>query len=100
MENQTAVTTERLAEPSVITGPQQIVVLDRGFVYVGTCSLEGRNQQWLRIRNCRNIRRWGTTRGLAELINGPTGDTILDETCEVIAPLRAVVHLIPCNRMW
>ena len=39
----------------------QIVVLDRGFVYVGDVTVDA---DWVTIRNARNIRRWGTTRGL------------------------------------
>lgn len=75
----------------------KIVVLDRGFVYVGKVSDEGEN---LRITNCRNIRRWGTTKGLGELVNGPTSETRLDDVGEVIAPKRAVIHQIVCKRDW
>ena len=75
----------------------KIVVLDRGFVYVGKVADEGEN---LRITNCRNIRRWGTTKGLGELVNGPTDDTVLDTVGEVIAPKRAVIHHIVCSRDW
>ena len=39
----------------------QIVVLDRGFVYVGKVTFQG---DLLRIENARNIRGWGTTKGL------------------------------------
>lgn len=38
-----------------------IVVLDRGFVYVGNVEHDG---EWCVIRNARNIRYWGTERGL------------------------------------
>jgi hypothetical protein len=75
----------------------RIVVLDRGFVYVGNVADEG---ECLRISNCRNIRRWGTTRGLGELVDGPLPDTCLDQVGEVLAPKRAVIHQILCNREW
>lgn len=75
----------------------KIVVLDRGFVYVGKVADEGEN---LRITNCRNIRRWGTTKGLGELVEGPTKDTKLDVVGEVIAPKRAVIHQIVCTKDW
>lgn len=74
-----------------------IVVLDRGFVYVGKVTVGATN---VTITNARNIRRWGTTKGLGELVNGPTTSTVLDEVGEVIAPLRAVIHLIKCQRDW
>lgn len=75
----------------------QIVVLDRGFVYVGKVSLNG---ETLTINNARNIRRWGTTKGLGELVDGPTPNTKLDQVGKVIAPMRAVIHLIQCNKDW
>lgn len=76
---------------------KQIVVLDRGFVYVGEVSDEGEN---IRISNAQNIRRWGTTRGLGELVNGPVANTILDPVGTVIAPKRAVIHYILCANGW
>lgn len=75
----------------------KIVVLDRGYVYVGKVADEGEN---LRITNARNIRRWGTSRGLGELVDGPTRSTVLDPVGEVIAPKRAVIHQIVCNKDW
>lgn len=75
----------------------QIVVLDRGFVYVGKVEFNG---DLVRITNARNIRYWGTTKGLGELVNGPTDKTKLDEVGEVIAPMKAVIHCIKCKRDW
>ena len=73
---------------------QAIAVLDRGFVYVGRCSVADGT---LRITQARNIRRWGTTNGLGELRNGPLKDTVLDDVGEIVAPERALIHLIPCT---
>ncbi len=74
-----------------------IVVLDRGFVYIGKASFEG---DILRIENARNIRVWGTTKGLGELVNGPTSKTVTDDVGTIIAPQRAIIHLIQCKRDW
>ena len=71
--------------------PIQIVVLDRGFVYVGRCHMEG---QTLIITSAVNIRRWGTTKGLGELVSGPTAKTELDAVGTVRAPERAIIHMI------
>lgn len=71
-----------------------LVVLDRGFVYVGSVFLDG---DFIRIENCRNVRRWGTTQGLGELRNGPLSGTELDVVGELIAPFHALQHMIPCN---
>lgn len=71
-----------------------IVVLDRGFVYVGNVEMDG---DFLRVTNCKNIRYWGTKNGLGELRNGPLAETKLDEVGEIIAPMRSLIHLIPCR---
>ncbi len=69
----------------------KIVVLDRGFVYVGAVKVEG---DFVVIRNAKNIRIWGTTKGLGELVSGPLPKTALDPTGTVRAPLRALISLI------
>ena len=75
----------------VLTG-FAIVVLDRGFVYVGETTVNG---EWCVIKDAKNIRVWGTTKGLGELAtDGPTKKTVLDVAGTVRAPLRAVIHVI------
>ncbi len=69
----------------------QIVVLDRGFVYIGRVVTDG---EWCYIKNAWNIRRWGTTRGLGELVDGPTSGTQLDHAGSVRVPFRVLQHLI------
>lgn len=71
--------------------PIKIVVLDRGFVYVGRVKVDG---AFVTITDAKNIRRWGTSRGLGELVNGPTKDTKLDPVGIVEAPTRALITLI------
>jgi hypothetical protein len=77
----------------------QIVVLDRGFVYVGDVSLE---EDWCVIREARNVRYWGTSRGLGQLaLEGPQSGTRLDKVGTVRAPMRAVISLIDTEaRLW
>lgn len=74
----------------VLTG-LAIVVLDRGFVYVGKVTVE---DDWCKIERAKNIRVWGTTNGLGELVNGPTKNTRLDSVGNVRAPIRAVISII------
>ena len=69
----------------------KIVVLDRGFVYVGRTKVEG---DWVLMENAANIRAWGTTKGLGELVNGPLPNTKLDKAGNVKAPLRALISII------
>jgi hypothetical protein len=80
---------------NTLTSPApQIAVLDRGFVYVGRCSV---HDGVLVISNAQCIRRWGTTKGLGELAHGgPLDQTKLDPAGTIRAPLSAVIHLIDC----
>lgn len=92
-----AALTGRAGAPSASTTHptgQHIVVLDRGFVYVGevTCT-----DAYVTIKDAKNIRIWGTTNGLGELRSGPLSGTKMDTVGEVIAPHKAVIHFIPCK---
>jgi len=69
----------------------KIAVLDRGFVYIGYVKIEG---DFLYLRHAKNIRVWGTTKGLGELVSGPTKDTKLDSVGSVTVPVRALISLI------
>ena len=62
-------------------GPKRIIVADRGWVFAGNC--EDMPDGSVVIRNAQNIRVWGTTRGLGELINGPLASTKIDPCGEV-----------------
>jgi transketolase C-terminal domain/subunit len=72
-------------------GDIKIVVADRGFVYVG--HLE-ETENYAVLRNAKNIRIWGTTKGLSELVGGPTSKTVLDVVGIVRVPNRAVISII------
>ena len=52
---------------------KRIVVADRGWVFVGDC--EDNPNGTVTIYNTSNIRIWGTTKGLGELVDGPLKDT-------------------------
>lgn len=76
---------------SVPEGDVKIAVLDRGFVYIGRVSEEG---DTVILRNAKNLRIWGTTKGLGELVNGPLSSTKLDDVGTVRVPKRALIHMI------
>lgn len=63
------------------TGDVKIVVLQRGWVYIGRFTRAGND---CRLNNAYCIRVWGTTKGLAELINGATSSTKLDKCDGVV----------------
>ena len=69
-----------------------IAVLDRGFVYVGNIEM---TEGWCVISDAKNIRVWGTSKGLGELaLSGPTEKTKLDSVGTVRVPAKALIHLI------
>lgn len=58
------------------TGDYKIVVLQRGWVLVGKFERTGTD---CKLHNASVIRNWGTSKGLGELVNGPTPSTKLDK---------------------
>ena len=69
-----------------------VVVVDRGFVYVGNVEVD---EQWCIITDARNIRYWGTKSGLGQLVlDGPQPDTKLDPCGTVRVPKRALVSIL------
>ena len=73
-------------------GDIKIVVLQRGWVYIGRFERTGND---CKLYNAYNIRVWGTTKGLPELVNGATSSTKLDK-CEGIVEFDwlTVIHTI------
>lgn len=53
----------------------RIITAPFGWVLVGYWEQDGDE---VILRKAKNIRRWGTTQGLGELVNGPLKDTMLD----------------------
>jgi hypothetical protein len=78
------------------TGDIKIVVLQRGWVYIGRFERNGND---CKLHNAYNIRKWGTTKGLPELVNGAISNTVLDK-CEGVIEFDwlTVVHTITVNQ--
>jgi hypothetical protein len=77
-------------------GDIKIVVLQRGWVYIGRFEKIGND---CKLHNAYNIRIWGTSKGLPELVNGATSQTKLDK-CDGIVEFDwlTVVHTITVNK--
>lgn len=74
---------------------KQIVIADRGFVWVGDVELL---TEWCIITKASQVRRWGTSKGLGELAaSGPLKSTVLDPAGTVRVPMRAVIGLLDCE---
>ena len=76
----------------------KIAVLQRGNVLVGHFTQDG---DMCELTNAAVIRRWGTTKGLGELTNGPTDETVLDPCGRVTFHILTAVLLIDCvDEAW
>lgn len=69
INGKTYIPRELVTASATSIGPCRIIVADRGWVFVGNC--EDHEDGSVTIRNARNIRNWGTSRGLGELSDGP-----------------------------
>lgn len=73
----------------------QIVVLDKGFVYHGDISF---HDGWFTLSNCVNLRRYGTDKGLGQLaLHGPTKETEQDPSGVIRGRETSVLFLIECD---
>lgn len=77
----------------------KIVILQRGWVFIGKFSQEG---QECKLENAFNLRRWGTTEGLGELaLKGKQTETKLDKVGTVTFHELTTVALIECDQdVW
>lgn len=77
----------------------KIVILQRGWVFIGKFSNEGSE---CKLENAYNIRRWGTSEGLGELaLKGKQAETKLDKVGTVTFHELTTVALIECNQnVW
>lgn len=81
-------------EKKTLTGNVKIAILQRGWVFVGRFSKDGQN---CKLENASCIRQWGTTKGIGELVNGPTSSTKLDDAGTVSFNELTIVALIDAD---
>lgn len=90
--------TEPTKSDSLGKGEKRIVILQRGWIYVGDYYLNGTEG---RIENASCIRKWGTSKGLGELAEeGVKSDTKLDKCPTVNFHRAGEVHTILCSKKW
>ena len=77
----------------------KIVILQRGWVFVGKFSKQG---SLCKLTDASNIRTWGTTKGLGELAeSGITSSTKLDKINDVQFHELTTIALIDCDdKVW
>src|SRR4051812_25263851 len=94
-EQQTAAKVKHALIKTGVVSDVKIVILQRGWVYIGRWHREGNDCQ---LENAYCIRSWGTTKGLSELVHGATSKTVLDK-CEGLVEFDwlTVIHTICCD---
>jgi hypothetical protein len=85
---------EYTEKTSHVCSPVRIVVLQRGWVCVGRWGQDG-SQCWL--NDAHVIERWGTTKGIGELVTGPTAKTVLRHAGHVRFHELAIVLTVSCK---
>ncbi len=72
----------------------RIVILQRGWVFVGDYHQQGEKCS---LTHAHNVRKWGTSRGLGEIASGgPTVNTILDPCPDVRFHEQTTIATIDC----
>ena len=78
-------------------GGREVVILDKGFIFVGNTE-ETDSGLW--IRNASNIRRWKRG-GLGGMILDPKrSETFLDKSTDLFVPTHAVLQRHPVSESW
>lgn len=87
-------------EPARAGEAMRIVIADnRGLTFVGRFSLDG-TDEFVTIYGARCVIRWGTTKHLAQLADGPTSNTLLGAERTVRVPRRNIVAVYECGDAW
>lgn len=74
----------------------KIVVVDRGWVFIGNVF---KGTESTLIKNAHVIRRWGTTEGLGELsIKGKLENTILEKCLDIEVPIKSIIAFLDCDQ--
>lgn len=94
-ENMSEIIVDGVRFIRAVDGPIKIVVLERGFVYVGKVVEDAER---ITIHGARSIIRWGTTGHLGGLVDGPLVETKLGAPCVVTARIQHVIHTIEVNQ--
>lgn len=77
----------------------KIVVISNGFVFVCRGFSQGADAATMTDARC--IASWGTQMGLAQLVSGPTKDTVLDAKIPIVeVPIGQIVFTFDVADAW
>ena len=65
---------------------QSILVLWYGWVVVGEYDRKAKT-----VKDAHCIRRWGTTKGLGQLRDGPLSETVLEPLGDILVPQKPLI---------
>ena len=83
-------TTPAYDTPCIIVATNSHVWVAKTVEFIGTTFVRG--------THVRTIREWGATKGLNQLVNGPTSNTILDAPAPIQdVAYHAIIAIIPVN---
>jgi hypothetical protein len=81
---------KRVEQPTKLDGDLKIIILDRGWVFIGFIKKSVDDFFFIERAHC--IRFWGTTDGIGQLaLSGPTEKTKLDRAGTVTVPRHALI---------
>jgi hypothetical protein len=86
-----------LSSTGITLGPLCIVTIEDHHVFIGNVEFrtDERGVTWICIRLARNIRNWGTSKGMGQLaLEGPSPHTKIDLCGLVLVPISYVVYLM------
>ena len=79
------------------TGNRHIVVLDKGFIFVGDLSKEGDTYT---LCNCGNIRKWGKG-GFGGLTRSRSdSEAIVDDCATIKFTDKSLIFIVPVKENW
>ena len=77
----------------------RIVVLTSGFVFV--CKSMDMQEGHITLHNARCVQKWGTDKGLGQLVSGPTKETVLQALIPLVtAPKASLVFFFDVSSNW
>jgi len=80
------------------TAPRVVIlVLANGWVLAGRRAGTADDPATVVLEDAAVVRRWGTTKGLGEIVVGPTSKTVLDPCGTVRVPARAILFELACD---
>jgi len=85
---------DSLPENKNLSSDVRIVILQRGWVAIGRFSQSGSNCE---LKQASIIRKWGTEKGLGQLISGPLPNTVLDPAGNIRFHELAIVTTMDCE---